>query len=1026
MVRVAALLALLVLSVAATRACTVPPALSDYTLISTMIEVREVDRSISGTFAADSVINQELIIGTNTFVTPVAQDSITALNALKTCLAGLAPTVQQPIMDAPLPPGVYNLDFMTTEGVYLDAVTLTGSYGQYVFYTQYELFLTGATILNGANPNNIFWVSPSMVTVLSPGVSGIVVSNKMSMNAPAVMNVYASDMVVMSYGSGIAPNSFAAAAPCSPAADSATFDADCTGGAAVCHVEHIGPDKVCRPGEAVSLNHLFYDQPVEVLSVVPHQNRILEAKVRVPIFQAYDTAGWFSFYVGDAEYYGADHISTYEARNECTSNRLPQNATSWPQAYSVHTNGVCAGFDMAAQRTALNSWIRSMHVAPWDAPYDQPFTGAPGTVDAAALIECWKVVLGYNGLKSAPEPLAPDSVDMHGLISRWDAQAADEQHNFIEYTLHINADLVLSRCRTGYNANSGLSHVATGARTAHARDLYTLPLAVVQRTSHHQHIATAVHTTMQIVAASNVTVSTTVYQPTTIAQLGIRITSVRRVQQAPVDPQVSPAGAHALEMVLTITVPQSGATRLIIREPLNLGLLMPTNCYTDDGAEHAVGVSTTGTCTADDAATGVCEYTVTIRTEKRTDLDDGSSFASCSLDRPVTGSRAGDKLYPFTVQMQRCDSELCSDVSAAPIKVVPSFFVPSFPTREVVQNEVIFGFIPVLSTTPLDTYENDLTGHTVRRFVTLTDSINVMIATLPSLWPTYDLRILDTDTAVRLYGAPESASLTDDSHWTLVASQDTLTATVRRQSKNQHDVNAGGELYEGCSGYQACDGMSWPAADIIALVVGKANEVANRVFGQLKFVFTVAVEKLVPEEQQTRRRLMSASQPQTRGRWVASTMQVTASAGNVRALAAAADLAMRRAAAVPDALVSVSNTPFHGLVSTGFVFAVASSEGGSGGFAASAIVVSESSTSTMKQFGLLIALLCIAAALCAVVIVLHWCLHRKRTETMLAHDEGVALKLSGADSSSETLRRDATGTPHKPRFTLRDYSTAKM
>jgi len=821
-------------------------------------------------------------------------------------------------------PGVYILQYAQTTP-WTTTLTLSGN-GNYIFLLVEQPLYVDQTVLkftNNALPEKVVWVGrPDRVAIASAlaVVPGTIFAPHVDISAGSVdrafaiseMRVYASSLVVN--GLSVTPVVPSGPGPHDCLAIHGT-DFDACNLDELCHVDQIGPDAVCANGPAVSKDALFYDMPVKVVSVTtgtaPH---VFEVEVRVPIFQAYETSGYFQFLVGTAS--NTFDMSTVVPSNTCNSIATQLTANAWPQSYSelrdqpecgwANGDTAVANAALRLEREALKVWVNANRVFPWQAPTN----GGPAY--DATKAACWRDILGdMNAAKVASDNVAMTA----GLIS--DVSIPDDP-NFIQYTLHVNADTVWGACHPAY---PGMTYTSADIGTDHESIKYMIPITAVQRTSHRQQITTSIYTTLQVVTAANVTVSTTIYQPVTLNELGIIIESLQVVDAGPLNPDTSLASAHRLEMTYLLTVEKPDDVNVLSLGPraVNDDIVLtipgqPTNCYGDEFKNKPVSFEPILPCVVDGGGKTQCTFRIRLVSEARTDLYDGNSFATCGGTIGAAQSPL-DKLHIFGIKLQLCTAEGCSYVSPDPIRVISSFFVPIYPVRSVTQNEQIYALLLETAETPIAPLSAALSDYGARRFITNTDTINVAIVTRPALWERYSVSVLPAGNAIQLFAAATGVLLNAETGWTLVADQTALATDMRYSPKWRvatGSVESPIPGYPGCDAVgMGCDGFSFDASKIMARTVGP----------QVKFVAraNIAMQVYNPV---SRRLLSTIDIPKTLGAWSSTITQRQADVHVQAPAAGAAGLRgeRRRRKAVPDAQTSLTNAPFTGSVGSAFVF----------------------------------------------------------------------------------------------------------
>jgi len=685
----------------------------------------------------------------------------------------------------------------------------------------------------------------------------------------------------------------------------------------MCHIDQVGPVAECAEGPPVSKNSLFYEQPVDVVSVAALSNEphTFEIVVRVPIFQAYETSGYFQFLVG--RFYNGGDLTSYTPNAVCNSLQSNIIGNAWPQTYAELRDVPSCGWfvgggttadanaNLEAERVILKDWIHRNGVFPWQSPTDG------GAAYDPTKAECWRSIIGDIKVNA----------DVGGFIHHVDIP---DDPNILQYTMRMNADAIYGACSAVY---PDMYYLANDVGTDRESIQYIIPLTFVQRTSHQQQIVSGMQTILNVVTTGNVTVSTTIYQPVTINQLGLTIDTVDMVPQESLDPDESMASASLMAMVFRLTIEQpADVVSLGPRDTANDIVLnipgQPVNCYGDYFITPEKFEAITP-CSVDGNGKTQCSFLIRINSPTRTDLYDGSSFATCA--GTVGAARNPlDKLHIFGIKIQLCTLEGCSYVSSEPIRVVSSFFVPVFPVRTVTQNEQIFGLLLPTAETAIVPLSAELGNHVIRRVITTTDTINVAIVTRPALWSRYMIRIRPDDDGIQLFRANLNVPVADttDGAWTFVADQSTLVDVmrVRPQLKNiaeSEDPNEG--RYPACIAVGlGCDGFSFDAQAIMDLTDGP----------QIKFVVKATID--MQTYNPVSRRLLSAIDvPKSLGRWsttikrAQAQVHVGSAATEVdqsKTLPLRSERRRRTQLPVPATQTSLTNEPFTGRVGSAFVF----------------------------------------------------------------------------------------------------------
>jgi len=836
-----------------------------------------------------------------------------------------------------LPPGVYLVEIYE---VYAH-ITFDG-HGVYIIMSYDDILITQLatfTFINGAVSADVYWFSDTNIKNQNTYVPGTILSGSVEMGqtsdrvyAYGEINVrpesgthYVTGFASMPLPDPPVPSS-SSTGVAGPDAPDGPFDCptyyrtDLTACAADddrCHVDQIGPVATCVNGPPVSKDMLFYEMPVKIVSVTtgmaPH---VFEVVVRVPIFQAYDTLGYFHFVVGTVS--TKFDMSSLSPSNTCNTMASQLTSGAWPQTYSelrdrpacgwANADTALANEALRLERENLKVWVNRNGVFPWQAATDG------GAIYDTGKAACWRDILGdINAAKTASDSVAMTA----GLISH---VAIPDDSNFIQYTLHVNADTVWGACNPMY---PGMTYTATDIGTDHESIKYRIPITAVQRTSNRKQITAVITTTLQMVTAGNVTVSTSIYQPVTINELGLEAESLETVHVGPLDPDTSMASAHRLDMTFLLTVEKPEDDAILSLGPLDpetdIVLNIPgksVNCYGDSFKHAPTTFEPILPCLVDGDGKTQCQFRIHLLSEARTDVYDGSSFATCAGTIDAEPNML-DKLHIFGIRLQLCTWDGCSYVSSDPIRVVSSFFVPIFPLRSVAQNEQIYALLLATAETPIAPLTGALAEYGARRFVTQTDTINVAIVTRPALWGRYSLSIRSSGNAIQLFRADLGVLINNTTGWTLVADQTTLVANMRYSPKWRVATGSPESPilgYPACAGVGiGCDGFSFNTSSIMVHTTGP----------QVKFVVrvTIAMQEYNPV---SRRLFSTINVPKTIGAWSTTVTQrpadvhVQASASNDGMLPMESS---RRRKAVPDAQTSPNNAPFTGTIGSTFVFA---------------------------------------------------------------------------------------------------------
>ena len=824
-------------------------------------------------------------------------------------------------------PGIYT---------WLDACDLNGSVtfsGVGIFIMQCTTKIRISTKVlfifqDGALPENVLWSSSAEIIASAPYIPGTVLAPTITVTSQThkLGRVFAANRLVIEPGRDVdlplrvlGPTTLPDPPPDGPFDCPTVYGADltaCTADDDRCHVDQIGPVATCVNGPPVSKDILFYEMPVQIVSVTtgaaPH---VFEVVVRVPIFQAYDTSGYFQFLVGTA----SKTINMSSITPSPTCNTMASHLTlgAWPQSYSAlrdqptcgwaNVDTAMANEALRLERDTLKAWVNRNGVFPWQAPTDG---GAAYDVVKA---NCWRSILGDINMTKT----ASDSVAMTGgLISN---VAIPGDPNFIQYTLHVNADMVWGTCHPTY---PGLTYAGVHVGTDSESIKYTIPITAVQRTSNRKQIVTIIYTSLQVMTTvGNATVSTSIYQPVSINEIGVEVESLDMISVGPLDPDTSMASAHRLEMTFLLTVEKPDDTNIVSLGPLNpetdIVLNIPgksANCYGDSFKHAPTTFEPILPCLVDANEKTQCQFRIHLLSDARTDVYDGSSFATCA---GTIGAKPHilDKLHIFGVKLQLCTWDGCSYVSADPIRVVSSFSIPVFPLRSATQNEQIYALMLPTAETSIITLDDALANYGARRLITSTDTINVAIVTRPALWERYSLSILSNGNAIQLFHANTGVLINDATGWTLVANQTKLVGDMRFSPKWRVATGLDASPIPGYPACEVvgmgCDGFSFDASKIMAHTNGPQVKFVTRV--------NIAMQTYNPV---SRRIFSTIDVDKTLGAW--STNMTRRVVPIDFAAWYDSPLTMsgrRRHNAVPDTQTSSTNEPFMGTVGSTFVLA---------------------------------------------------------------------------------------------------------
>jgi hypothetical protein len=627
-----------------------------------------------------------------------------------------------------------------------------------------------------------------------------------------------------------------------------------------CHVETIGPDTFCANGVQLTSNTLFYNMPVVVRSIVVTGPYLVEIVVRIPIFQAYDTSGYFSFAVGEESNFNTTTFGTLAPSTTCNSLTTPigQGDAYWPPTYAEFMS-LChfaSDVDVLMERSRLQTWINTYHIPPWqNAVNVTVLTNATTTTTTTTPVTlqyddttrlntygqpigsaaCWHAILG--DINSAP--VAPENPSMPaGPVSRWSMPLV----NFIDLTLHLNAETVFRTCATNY---TGLMFQSTTSPTLNPYDdavLFQLPLTVLQRTSHRQLIKTSIYTAIRVMVADNITVTTSIYHPAQLSDINVDIESVTLLDAPPLNPAVSLDTAHMLRMAFILTVKQpETAQSLRPVDADDVSLTIPGqsgNCY-GDIFENGISFTPILPCIQDAFGDKRCTFRIVIVTAARTDLFTGTSFEHCSPTLPAVPNFR-DKLHIFGVYLQLCPyNAACQRVSPdTPLRIISSLYKPVFPQFIVYQNEELYT-LQVLEPWSDLTHFNTTLGlfQPQRRIITTDDSLNVALVTRAALWRLFSLIILPADDAIEMWSSTDANAATSTQNgWTLVATQSQLTHALL-YAPAWYTLNSTMAHYPGCTAVgPGCDGFSYSGNAIMALLPFDVV--------QVKFIIRVVVTRI--------------------------------------------------------------------------------------------------------------------------------------------------------------------------------------
>jgi hypothetical protein len=628
-----------------------------------------------------------------------------------------------------------------------------------------------------------------------------------------------------------------------------------------CHMESRGPYAICTDGLAVSYAQLNQELSYEVLSYELTAISTMELKVRVPIFQAFDAIGHWSFLLGSKSNFDGSALYTTAASNVC--NTLVSNVTGaypieshdWPATYAsvTATCGLANDAAVLAEMERLQTWVQTHHVAPW-------VTLNGGSTVFSGNADCWRLIFGE--LNTPPTlPAASSTLMEHGLVTRWDMPL----NNFIDWTLHINMDYAYQTCR-GYEGHPGATGFLYQTSTSPESIRYTVPVTILQRNSVQQRWSSNVYLSLTETTTQSVQVSTTIVTTVDYGNVRVSIVSITPIQSGTPD-ALSLTSAHSLRMVFLVRIPLPANTDVNELGPVdNADVTIPANCYGDTFVGAPTSFSKVA-CTT--SGTRECTYLVTIETEARTDLADGSSFARCDATGATTS--ALDRMHIFNIYPKMCttSSGACYQVSTTPIRVASSFNYPVYPVSTLSQNIDLFALVLPAANSDIPTYVDDPSLLPATSYISADSTLTVAVFTRRELWTRYTLSILPGPTSLVLESAPLGTAIDHATAWAGTsleqpAIKDGMVHVPRwiaaENGETRVQAAACATAQEATSADDAqagygCDSFTLDGAWLFGQQVGP----------QIRFTIEANVDKSTFQPQS--RRLLSFQEPQSMGSW---------------------------------------------------------------------------------------------------------------------------------------------------------------
>jgi hypothetical protein len=638
----------------------------------------------------------------------------------------------------------------------------------------------------------------------------------------------------------------------------------CNLDAANCHMESRGPYAMCVDGMGATFAELHQDMPFEVLSYAATGVTTVEAVVRVPIFQTFDTIAHWSFLVGSQADFAGTALHDVEASNTCNSlvatgigGVQPIEAGDYPMSYAS-VMSACELPNSAAvlaEMGRLQTWVNAHHVAPW-------ITLNGGATVFSGNASCWRLIFGH--INTPATAVAPSSTAMPaGLVSYWNMPLL----NFVDWTLHLNMDAVYQSCNAGA---TGLSYL-TGSNPTSVR--YTVPVTILQRNSVQQRWSSNIYLSMIETTTDTVQVSTTVMTTVDYGGVDVSIVSISPIIMDGLGESLS--SSHALRMVFLVRIPQPSnpdVTELGLIDNGDVTLSSTawpgiTNCYGDD----FVGSPTTFASLGCNGTPRVCSYTVTLQTEARTDRADGKSFDQCTV-----GSAPDllDRRHIFYMKPKMCTTSSggnCYTVSDTPIRVVSSFSYPIYPSYTLSEDEDIFALVLPAVDSDIPTYVEDLALLPETNYISSDSLTTIAVVSRRELWTRYVLSILPGDDDLVMESAPLNTPDSDPTAWTQAKDQAALldgmayvprwAAAVGGETRVRPPACATVQEATGDDDARAgygCDAFTLKGAWLFGQQAGP----------KIRFTITVNIDKSTFQPQ-SRRLLSIADQPQSTGSWSA-------------------------------------------------------------------------------------------------------------------------------------------------------------
>ena len=552
-----------------------------------------------------------------------------------------------------------------------------------------------------------------------------------------------------------------------------------------CHWDAMGPYASCSDGLPLAFDHLYYSMPYQIQSIVLTGPLIVQVIIRVPVFQSYGTIGHFSFHIGNASDVVPPNLydRVISPDGVCNTMVQPFVASVFPPSYS-DIKQTCWPNDQTVlnETMRLQDYVHKHHTFPWE-------LNAPRWDAEQATLACWEKIVGHG---------------VSGAITHVNMTVL----NYFDYTLQLDFDAIFATCpHAPYNMH-GLHYDATEKQVK-----YTVPLSIVQTTSHEHVITSSVYLNVHEWTFDQIRTTSIVLQQQNVPLINISIVSIVPLYAPPLLPH-SLASAHHLETVLMLTIPQSLDPDISYVGPLTIQDIAtqldgyPRSCYNDQV------MAFTFTCNRLDMTQSMCYIYVTLRTEARTDRLDGTSFDTCTA---TNVSNSLDQLHFIYLTLYVCatrDSS-CRRLQDSVTQMMVSFSYPVFPTHHVVQDIDIFALVLPHANTTIHADTVAMYHYVESNVYYVHDDLTIVIVTRPSLWQTYSLRILNDDMD--------------------------LTAAVWMQSQWNHRVNQTG-LNDGlvasprlCGSMHACDGF----------VVSYKWLVEQRLGPVFRFNISVQVDSLV-------------------------------------------------------------------------------------------------------------------------------------------------------------------------------------